>query len=450
MNRSLLILILAFATSFALGQNFDVLYSQKANRWEAKVSYPKFMTMDMVSSTANRGAYETAKHAYDEFLANARRVEKLGWEGRAWSLEANAAIGVATASINSIMWTGYEYTGGANGQSFFISKTYGPKGDDWGELHLPNFLLPGTDKVTFVREAVLPKLNGIKKQRNLEPFYDITPEMAEQFVITPAGMTWLFNKYDVGSGAEGTYQIKVKWSEMPAGLDHNGLLSGLIASAENPFPVSGTLNWTGDATMPPGAVAEFRLFTQIADRPLEPLQTRRMPATKLGQPINFSFDRSQINGDARYQLEVRILIDDHPWFRNTTAIMLPSNGDLGTVTLDPYQYPEMERPWMRLQGTVGYREKMMVPEGSILRFKLVRASREAGSPVIRQKTIPFTGVGMLFDLTFSNSEMRNGPHYIEITLENNRDVLFKSEPISVLKYGWETPPEITLKRNVNR
>ncbi len=455
MQRSLLLLICAIATPFAsaapfkAAPNFEVFYSKVANKWEAKVSYPTFLTMNMVSSTANRGAYETAKHIYDEFLKNARRNQKQGWEGPAWSLEATAAVGVANPSINSIMWTGYEYTGGANGQSFFVSRTYGPKGDDWGELHLPDFLLPGTDKTAFVREAVLHKLNEIKKQRGADPFYDLTPEMAEQFVITPAGITWLFNKYDVGAGAEGTYQIKVKWSEMPASLDRNGLLSGLIESAENPYPITGILNWTGDATMPPGAIVEFRLFSFIADKPLEPLQIRRMPAKSLGQPIKFNFDRSQLNPESQYQIEARILIDDHPWFRNTTAIFLPATGDLGAISLDPYQYPEMERPWMRLQGTVGYREKIMVPPGSILRFKLMRSSREAGNPVLRQKTIPFTGVGMLFDITFSNSEMQSGPHYMEITLENNRDVLFKSGPISVQKFGWEAPPEITLKRHVN-
>jgi|GEM_PF-1103837 len=446
MKRSLIVLTIASLSAIGMCQQFEVLYSKKVDKWEAKFTYPTYLTRDALSGIANAGASKTAKGAFDHFLKNARANERQGWQDPEWMLRADATIGVSNAAIRSMMWTAYEYTGGANGNSFFISKTYGLQ----GELKLSDLLMPGTDKVAFSKSAVLQKLNEFKKERGAEPIGDLSAEMAEQFVVTPAGITWLFNKYDVGSGAEGTYQVKVKWNEMPAGIDRDGLLAGLITSAENAFPIKGTLNWTGDATMPPGARVLFRVFEHIADKPATYVIEKSMPATSLGQPINFTIDKSRLKPNRQYQVEAVIQIDGHNWFRNTTAIFLSEDGDLGSVTVDPYQYPEMERPWMRLQGTVGYRERMMVPEGSIVRFKLMRASREAGNPVLAQKTMRFTGVGMLFDVTFSNSEMRSGPHYIEVTLEDGRNVMFKSDPISVEKFGWEGPPEITLKRVVNR
>lgn len=427
-------------------QSFEVLHSAKAGRWEAKVSYPQFLTRTAINAVANPGIEATARRAFRSFVDDAVRFDKEGWMGPEWGLELNSTVGVSQAALVSVMWSGYQYTGGANAQTFFVSRTYGPKDGGWAEVGLGDFLTPGTDKTAFAAAAVLPRLNAIKAERGIEPFDEMTPELAEQFVVTPAGMTWLFSKYDVGAGAEGTYEIKVRWSEMPAGLDRGGIASGLIEAAANAWEVTGNLNWPSNLTMPAGVVAEFRIFEPIADKAAEFLQTRLAAVSSQGQPFRVTFDKSRLIPGRAYQVEARVLVEGEVWMRNDMALVLPSDGVLGPVNLVEVRYPEMERPWMRLTGTVGYRERMAMPAGSVVRFQLKRSSREAGNPVLQQKTYSFTGSGMPYDITFANRSMKAGPHYVEVTLEHGGRVWFRSEPTLVESYGWESPRDFVLRR----
>lgn len=440
-------LVLGLSTTGS-AQVFEVFHAKSEGKWTAKVSYPQFLALTLVNGAANPDVKATAKSAFDSFVKDARQFEASGWSGHPWSMEMEPTIGLMNAGIVSVMWSGYSETGGANPMTFYVSRTYSLTGENqWGRVNLEAFLKPGVDKQAFAREAVVPRLNAIKKERGLDEWDEMTESLADSFVVTPAGITWLFSKYDVGAGVEGMYEIKVQWNEMPEGLDREGILAGLIEASANTWEVSGKLNWQGSATVPQGAIAEFRIFEPIADKPAEFLQTQRVPIRANGQSFLVKFDKSKLNPDRQYQVEARVLVEDEVWMRNDTALFLPESGSLGEVGLIEINYPEMERPWMRLQGTIGYRERMMVPPGSILRFKLVRASREAGDPILQQKTFRFTGVGMPFDVTFANKNMKAGPHFIEITLESEGKVMFRSEPLSVASWGWESAQEITLRRS---
>lgn len=43
---------------------------------------------------------------------------------------------------------------------------------------------------------------------------ELTPEQRDRFVITPGGITWLFDPYEAGPYVQGKFEVKLKWSEL--------------------------------------------------------------------------------------------------------------------------------------------------------------------------------------------------------------------------------------------
>ncbi|MBA4292449.1 hypothetical protein C0431_05715 [bacterium] len=222
------VLILTVAATLATAQKFEAFQSKKADRWEASATYPQFLTRTAINGVANPDLKATVKKVFDEFMREAKTFEREGWQGSSWGLDLQPIVGVANAGIVSVMWNGYQFTGGANPQLFYLSRTYGPKDGKFGVLSLQDLLKKGTKPADFANKYVLPKLNNVKASRDIPPYEAMNDVLANQFVVTPAGITWLFSKYDVGAGVEGTYEIKLKWSDMPEGLDDKGILSGLM------------------------------------------------------------------------------------------------------------------------------------------------------------------------------------------------------------------------------
>lgn len=427
----------------AQAQMFEVLHSENAERWKAKVVYPQFLTMTAVNGVANPGVKGVADKAFYEFVADAKRLDREGWVGPAWELEMAPTVGVANAGLVSVMWNGVQYTGGANAMSFFVSKTYGPKDGGWKELGVADLLVEGVDATRFVSAAVLSKLNAQKAKRGAEALESLDGDLIENFVVTPAGITWLFSKGDVGAGAEGTYQIKVLWSEMPEGLDRNGPVGGLIGNAENLLPVTGTVTWDSSWLVPDGVMLRMALYESEGGRTVA---GKTVPFMGKDQEFSFGFDGRQVKPGTRYWAVTEVLVEGHPLFAGEGWVMPDAEGFVGAVRLEGVDYPEMERPWMLASGTVGYRERIMMPPGSVARFKLVRMDGDRVVEVLQQKTVPFTGTGMKFNVTFDNSQVDAGGRYgIEITLEHSGRVWFGTEKPSLIEsYGWETPRSFTL------
>lgn len=221
-------LSLAVCASWASAQSIKALTSTKQGRWEVKVTYPVVLQRTPLAGVANPVMQRDAQKLFGEFTGDAVRFDREGWMGPAWSLSGESTLSIANATLISAFMTVERYTGGANAAREFVAWNFGRKGQGWGRLTFEDLLLEGTDLQAFFDQAALAELNVLKVRRGADPLEELPVDSVNDFVITKSGITWLFDKGEVGSGAEGVYVVKVPWSEMPDGLNPTGPIGGLL------------------------------------------------------------------------------------------------------------------------------------------------------------------------------------------------------------------------------
>lgn len=223
-----LVAVLGIATSVIadLGAIWKKLSQTKKGYFEATSSYPVFSGTNEVVRLANAEIAKRAKTDFDRFLRDAKQgAAELGKPTMAWAYESKTVVALATDSLVSVYFDRYEYSGGAHPNTFQAPLTFGKIGGKAKRLTLKDVVKPGSVE-SVMAQVVKPRLDAAKRTRGADPVDSIDKELAESFVVTRAGMTWLFPPYSVGPYVEGAYEVKVPWSDLTSYLVPSGPLAG--------------------------------------------------------------------------------------------------------------------------------------------------------------------------------------------------------------------------------
>ncbi len=131
-----------------------------------------------------------------------------------------------TALVCSGYVRSYAFTGGAHGYTYFESMNLGPMGK---RISLQDLFAKGVDGRREASFAVLQQLLKTGQGSGVQDgnWTELTPEQVKNFVMTPKGLMFLFGSYDLGSYAEGTFEIEVPYSDI-RGLDLKGPYGNLF------------------------------------------------------------------------------------------------------------------------------------------------------------------------------------------------------------------------------
>lgn len=205
-------------TAVLAGQSAAPTISWKEMRAERKgwfsikASYPTFHG-DALASFASK----EWRAALDADLARLNVRENLGDEMPpiAWELTYGSKVGLASAELISGYSEFFFYTGGAHPNREYKGLTFGMVDGKPVRVKLGHLMTVRMAPEALASELVLPKLRAMGASSVVEgTITTLTKEQADNFVVTPAGITWLFSPYEVASYAEGHFFVKVPWSEM--------------------------------------------------------------------------------------------------------------------------------------------------------------------------------------------------------------------------------------------
>ena len=139
-------------------------------------------------------------------------------------------ISMATPNVISMYFLVSTYEGGAHPITVFDPHTYAMVGGSPMEVHAKNIFKPGVKFVDVVSSLVISKLmqNDRAEWVTDGTVKTLTPAQVDSFVVTPSSITYLFNPYDMGPYAVGTFQVKVPFTELASDLDKSGPLNSLL------------------------------------------------------------------------------------------------------------------------------------------------------------------------------------------------------------------------------
>lgn len=160
-----------------------------------------------------------------EFMSSTSDVLKDMPADAPWNfaLQADYAVEYYNGNILSLLFTNYTFTGGAHGST--VSSTYNYDLANNKEIKLSDIFKPGSDYLKFLSEYCF---EDIKRQNTLmgmdsledmiKPGVDPSmPENFARFVLSADSLIIIFDQYQVGPGAAGSYDVRIgydKFKEM--------------------------------------------------------------------------------------------------------------------------------------------------------------------------------------------------------------------------------------------
>ncbi len=221
MARLLLLLFAVLPSLAAAGEDpvrFRTLPAPAGLRAQVKVVYPE-LGGSPVQRAAARAIRDRCARILRDFSAAVRETSQMRRSQPDMPVYRFELTVEPTVSLNSprrvsVLLTVFEFTGGAHPNTrheafVFAAEAKGPK-----RLGLGDLLRPGLSPQAFAEAALIPELNAIKTSRGGDAVGSIDAESLRSFVATPAGLSWVFSPYAVGSYAEGTYVVKLPWERL--------------------------------------------------------------------------------------------------------------------------------------------------------------------------------------------------------------------------------------------
>lgn len=213
----------------AVSVEFKVEQRAVSKRIRTKLVTPVFKGNSLVAGIANREVSHMMRSGLPGFLEMAREAEEvMDIPNLDLFYEARAIVSVATKDFISLYVQLFDYSGGAHPNTSYTGATWGLVDGEARRMKFADYLPEGADPVDIASKLVVPKLvemgaswfvsGGVGERRTF-----LTPEEANNFVVTPRGITWIFSPYEAGPYSDGAFFVKVSWQEIRHELDRKAL-----------------------------------------------------------------------------------------------------------------------------------------------------------------------------------------------------------------------------------
>lgn len=190
---------------------FKKASKDRAGWYQASAMIPSFQG----NALAAFATKEVAAEARSRMSAFRTEYDREPKPDRPGFFEWKGVVSVATDPLISLYAHCETYTGGAHGNRDFVGMTFGIVDGSPKRLRLADLMDKGSDPVATASELVIPRLRQMGASSVVGGgLAELTAAQADNFVVTPSGLTWLFSPYEMGAYAEGYYFVKVPWSEM--------------------------------------------------------------------------------------------------------------------------------------------------------------------------------------------------------------------------------------------
>lgn len=197
----------------------------EGDKIESSLLYPKFLSDVSGLKMINSELSKNFKTEQKKFLKEAKEFFSTEDSAGGWQESRSLSIAYYSNSLISLVGEVYSYTGGAHGNTYYISSNYSIKEGKADLLKLSQLFNSGSDYLKVLSKYCINDLL-LKKAGWIENG-EITSFKEDElgvFAITPEGLKFAFAPYAVGPYAQGSFFVTVPFEEIKGIIDQDGAL----------------------------------------------------------------------------------------------------------------------------------------------------------------------------------------------------------------------------------
>lgn len=217
--------------AFELNKIADFIHTKftQGSTIELSSSYPFMYSIVTQANQINDLLRNEIEKKTNDFIKEAQNYFSRKSSISGWSQEIKYSIEFYSKKLLSLTGETYTYTGGAHGNTFYISQNYSLTGENIKLINLSDLFIADSDFINILSNYLIKKL----KEQNASLI--INGEITEfnekdlrAFAISPRDLLFVFSPYSVASYAEGPFFVKVPYSEIRQIVNPDGPLIEFI------------------------------------------------------------------------------------------------------------------------------------------------------------------------------------------------------------------------------
>ncbi len=230
--RAALALSLVIAPIAALSAGYrSAHYRNHSSGWDIRIDYPVF-SGGSLAPMANRLTVREVS-AGPNFIAEAKKaIKEMGKPSDPFSYRGTSKVLMQRPNLIVMQFMVDEFLGGAHGSQAFHPYNVGMVGGRAKLLRLQDLFRSGVNGRAEISRLVIAQLKNDERAAWIQDgsVKEINAQNAEQFVITPSGLHFTFNPYEMGPYSSGMVEADVPFSALGRKLDPSGPLKSLLRS----------------------------------------------------------------------------------------------------------------------------------------------------------------------------------------------------------------------------
>jgi len=147
-----------------------------------------------------------------------------------YTVESSAIVERQDSSLTTIYFSGHSYAGGAHGGSDYSFINWNTKAAR--TIKLTDLFIDGyNEKLTEIAEKIFRKQEKLSDTASLKDDYffkNAKFALNNNFLITPTGLTFLYNEYEIKSFAAGITQLNIPYEQIKFLLRPNTVIAQYI------------------------------------------------------------------------------------------------------------------------------------------------------------------------------------------------------------------------------
>ncbi len=199
------------------------------SKYEASYMYPSFITDTKANREITERLEKEAASEKKKFTDEAETFFSVQESAGEWQENYNYSIEYYSPDLISLSGEVFSYTGGAHGNTFYMSSNYWIKDGKALRLGLSDLFMPKSNYIKVLSDYCIRDL------RKQQAGWVLNGELKElkaddllAFVISPRGVTFAFAPYAAGPYAEGSYFVTIGYTELKDAVNPAGPLKQFL------------------------------------------------------------------------------------------------------------------------------------------------------------------------------------------------------------------------------
>lgn len=199
------------------------------SKYDASYLYPSFISDTKANREITERLEKEAASERKKFTTEAEEFFSTQGSAGEWQENYSYSIEYYSPELISLSGEVFSYTGGAHGNTFYMSSNYWIKGGKALRLGLPDLFTPKSNYIKVLSDYCI---RDLRKQQagwvlNGE-LKDLKADDLGAFVISPRGITFAFAPYAAGPYVEGSYFVTVGYGELKGIINPGGPLKQFL------------------------------------------------------------------------------------------------------------------------------------------------------------------------------------------------------------------------------